>query len=161
MNRTRGTAAQSRRDALLGAAAGASLIALSGARTLLAQEKSPPAVVEEAIRKIMGDAKPVQGRIALELPETAENGNTVPYTVSVESPMTASDYVKTIHVLAIGNVQPGVATFSFTPESGKAAVSSRMRLARTQDVVAIAELSNGRFLMARRPVKVTIGCCGG
>jgi sulfur-oxidizing protein SoxY len=151
MNRTRGTTLPSRRDALLGAAAGASLVALAGPGALLAQEKSPPAVVEEAIRKIMGDAKPVQGRIALE----------VPYTVSVESPITAADHVKTVHVLAIGNVQPGVATFSFTPESGKAAVSSRMRLARTQDVVAIAELSNGRFLMARRPVKVTIGCCGG
>ncbi|HEX4894205.1 MAG TPA: thiosulfate oxidation carrier protein SoxY [Hyphomicrobiaceae bacterium] len=161
MNRTRGTSAPSRRDALLGAAAGASLIALAGPGALLAQDKSPPAVVEEAIKKIMGDAKPFEGRIALDLPETAENGNTVPYTVSVDSPMTASDYVKAVHILATGNVQPGVATFFFTPESGKAAVSSRMRLSRTQDVLAIAELSTGRFVMARRPVKVTIGCCGG
>jgi sulfur-oxidizing protein SoxY len=116
---------------------------------------------ELAVRKIVGEAKPSEGKFALELPEIAENGNTVPFTVSVESPMTEKDHVKTIHVIATANPQPGVATFRLTPLSGKAAVSSRMRLARTQDVIAIAELSDGRFLMAKRPVKVTIGGCGG
>jgi sulfur-oxidizing protein SoxY len=69
--------------------------------------------------------------------------------------------VKALHVIAAGNPQPGVATFKFTPDSGKAAVSSRMRLARTQEVVVIAELSSGNFVMVKRPVKVTIGGCGG
>ena len=111
--------------------------------------------------KIVGEAKPSEGKFTLELPEIAENGNTVPFTVSVESPMTEKDHVKAIHVIATANPQPGVATFRLTPLSGKAAVSSRMRLARTQDVIGIAELSDGRFLMAKRPVKVTIGGCGG
>ena len=75
--------------------------------------------------------------------------------------MTEKDHVKAIHVIATANPQPGVATFRFTPLSGKAAVASRMRLASTQDVIGIAELSDGRFLMAKRPVKVTIGGCGG
>jgi sulfur-oxidizing protein SoxY len=75
--------------------------------------------------------------------------------------MTEADYVKRIHVLATGNPQPAVATFHFFPASGKAAVSSRMRLATTQDVVAVAEISDGKFAMVRRNVKVTIGGCGG
>ena len=68
---------------------------------------------------------------------------------------------KAIHIVATANPQPGVATFRLTPLSGKAAVASRMRLQRTQDVITIAELSDGRFLMAKRTVKVTIGGCGG
>jgi sulfur-oxidizing protein SoxY len=116
---------------------------------------------ELAVRKIVGEGKPSEGKFVLELPEIAENGNTVPFTVSVESPMTEKDHVKAIHIIATANPQPGVATFRLTPLSGKAAVSSRMRLARTQDVIGIAELNDGRFLMAKRPVKVTIGGCGG
>ena len=112
-------------------------------------------------KKILGDAKPTEGKLTLDLPEIAENGNTVPFTISVESPMTEKDHVKAIHVFATANPQPGVATFRFTPLSGKAAVASRMRLARTQDVIGIAELSDGKFLMGKRTVKVTIGGCGG
>lgn len=116
---------------------------------------------EEAVKKIVGDAKPVDGKVLLDMPEIAENGNTVPFTVAVDSPMTEKDYVKAVHIVSTGNPQPGVATFHFTPQSGKAAVSSRMRLARTQDVLALAELSDGKFVQARRSVKVTIGGCGG
>ena len=75
--------------------------------------------------------------------------------------MTEKEYVKAIHVISTGNPQPGVATFHYTPQSGKAAVSSRMRLARSQEVIAVAELNDGKFVIARRPVKVTIGGCGG
>jgi sulfur-oxidizing protein SoxY len=99
--------------------------------------------------------------MTLELPEIAENGNTVPFTITVDSPMTDKDHVKAIHIIATSNPQPGVATFRLSPISGKAAVASRMRLQRTQDVIGIAELSDGRFLMTKRPVKVTIGGCGG
>jgi len=116
---------------------------------------------ELAVRKILGDAKPIDGKMSLELPEIAANGNTVPFTISVDSPMTDKDHVKAIHIVATANPQPGVATFRLSPISGKAAVASRMRLQRTQDVITIAELSDGRFLMTRRAVKVTIGGCGG
>jgi sulfur-oxidizing protein SoxY len=95
------------------------------------------------------------------MPEIAENGNTVPFTVAVESPMSDKDYVKTVHVLANGNPQANIAAFNFTPLSGKATLQSRMRLAKTQDVYAVAELSDGKFLMTKRTVKVTIGGCGG
>ena len=116
---------------------------------------------EEAVKKIVGETKPIEARVTLDMPEIAENGNTVPFAVAVESPMTEQDYVKAIHVISTGNPQPGVATFHFTPLSGKAAVASRMRLARTQDVIVLAELSDGKFLQTRRSVKVTIGGCGG
>ena len=148
----------SRRTFTLGVAAAVTAFAVP-ATAALAQDQMQ--AWELAVRKIVGEAKPSEGKFALELPEIAENGNTVPFTVSVESPMTEKDHVKAIHVIATANPQPGVATFRLTPLSGKAAVSSRLRLARTQDVIGIAELSDGRFLMAKRPVKVTIGGCGG
>ena len=124
-----------------------------------AQDKAQP--WELAVRKILGEAKVSEGKIGIEMPEIAENGNTVPFTITVDSPMTDENHVKAIHVLATANPQPGVASFRFTPLSGKASVASRMRLARTQDIVTVAELSDGRFLMGKRPVKVTIGGCGG
>lgn len=147
-----------RRTFLLGSGAVALLVPLlsSGA---LAQSSTQS--WEDAVKKIVGDSKPVDGRVTFELPEIAENGNTVPFTVSVDSPMTEQEYVKAIHVIATGNPQPGIATFHFTPLSGRASASSRLRLARTQDVVGLAELSDGKFLMSRRSVKVTIGGCGG
>lgn len=125
----------------------------------LSQDQKP--AWQQAIDKILGGVKPITGKLTMELPEIAENGNTVPFTLIVESPMTEADFVQAVHIISGGNPQPGVATFKFTPESGKAAVSSRMRLGRTQDVFAIAELSGGRFLMTKRNVKVTIGGCGG
>lgn len=120
-----------------------------------------PQAWELAVRNVLGDAKPADAKAMLDMPEIAENGNTVPFTVSLDSPMTDKDYVKAIHIIATANPQPGVASFHFTPQSGRAAVSSRARLARTQDVIAIAELSDGTFLMSKRSVKVTIGGCGG
>ena len=116
---------------------------------------------EELIKKFTGGKTATEGRVRLDLPEIAENGNTVPFTITVDSPMTDKDHVKAIHIIATSNPQPGVATFRLSPISGKAAVASRMRLQRTQDVIGIAELSDGRFLMTKRPVKVTIGGCGG
>ena len=149
-----------RREFVLGAAAAGAVAALlADVRLAVAQEKSP--TYEEALNKLIGNAKPEEGKVSLELPEIAENGNTVPFTVSVESPMTEKEHVKAVHVLSTGNPQPSVASFHFTPDSGKASVASRMRLAKTQDVVSIAELSDGRFLLGKRNVKVTIGGCGG
>ena len=152
-----------RRDFLLGAAAGTAGLALLGVPVTQAQAPEKPAAgpIDEALKKILGDAKVVDGRFTLELPEIAESGNTVPYSITVESPMLETDYVKSVHILAASNPQPGVASFAFTPASGKAQVASRMRLARTQEVVAVAEMSDGRFFLTRRLVKVTIGGCGG
>jgi sulfur-oxidizing protein SoxY len=141
----------------LGGAAGVAVASLPLA--LLAQDAGEG--WEQAVRKVLGDAKPIEGKVLIDLPEIAENGNTVPFTVSVDSPMSETDYVKTVHIIATANPQPGVATFRFSPLSGKANVASRMRLAKTQDVIVIAELGDGRFLMSKRNVKVTIGGCGG
>lgn len=120
------------------------------------------AMIDEALLRLIGDRKPAAGAmIKLDLPEIAENGNTVPLKFEVDSPMTADDYVKNVHVFAEGNPNPEVASFHFTPASGKAAASTRMRLAKTQNIVAVAEMSNGKVYMAKKEVKVTIGGCGG
>ena len=148
-----------RRRVVLAGGGAALLVALLGTRAALAEARDPAA--EAALSKILGGAKPVEGKLVLDMAEIAENGNTVPFSIAVESPMTDTDYVKAIHMVATGNPSPPGGTFRCTPASGKAAVSSRMRLARTQEVIAVAELSNGSFLMATRTVKVTIGGCGG
>jgi sulfur-oxidizing protein SoxY len=148
-----------RRTFLLGAGASVAIATFLANLPALAQE--PIRSLDEALKKVLGDAKPVESGITLEVPEIAENGNTVPFSLAVDSPMTPESYVKTLHIFASGNPQVGVASYYFTPASGKAAVSSRMRLARTQDVVAVAELSDGKFLLGKRGVKVTIGGCGG
>ena len=149
-----------RRTVLIGGAAAALLAGwLAGARGALAQDKVP--TWEETIKKIVGDAKPTEAKLVVDMPEIAENGNTVPFTITVDSPMTDADYVKAVHVVSTGNPVADVATFRFTPLSGRAVVSSRLRLAKTQDVMAVAELSTGGFLVGRRTVKVTIGGCGG
>ena len=126
-------------------------------RAVLADAESMAAAIEERI----GDAATKEGRISLELPQIAENGNTVPIALEVDSPMTESDYVKAVHVFAEKNPLPNVATFRFTPRSGKARASTRMRMAKTQNIVAVAEMSDGSVYMAKTEVKVTIGGCGG
>ncbi len=148
-----------RRDFLLGASATATVMALLGAGIGTAEAAAK--TWQEAVKAAIGDAKPVEGKVTVTLPEIAENGNTVPFSIEVESPMSDSDYVKSVHVIATGNPRPEVASFNFTPASGKAAVSSRMRLGKTQDVLAIATMSDGKIYMAKRNVKVTIGGCGG
>ena len=115
----------------------------------------------DMITKITSGKTPADGKVTLEVPQIAENGNTVPIGFDVESAMSDSDYVKTVHLLADGNPSPEVASFNFTPASGKAKASTRMRMAKTQNVVAIAEMSDGSFYMAKSEVKVTIGGCGG
>jgi sulfur-oxidizing protein SoxY len=149
-----------RRDVVVaGTAAGLLGILVGRVGPAAAQDKGNG--YDDALKKIMGEAPTGTVGIAIELPEIAENGNTVPFTLTVDSPMTESDFVKAVHVISSGNPQPGVATFTFSPLSGKASVSGRMRLGRTQEVIAVAALSNGIFLMTKRTVKVTIGGCGG
>jgi sulfur-oxidizing protein SoxY len=117
--------------------------------------------IDEAIKSVAGDRVPAEGRIELILPQIAENGNTVPIEIMVDSPMSETDYVKSIHIFADGNPNPSVATYNFTPACGEARCATRIRLAKTQNVIAVAEMSNGELYMAKSEVKVTIGGCGG
>ena len=118
-------------------------------------------MVADEIKKLYGDKPLKDGRIKLDLPSIAENGLVVPLSFEVESPMTEADYVKTVHFFADGNPNPQVASFTFTPLAPKAAASVRIRLAKTQNIVAVAEMSNGDLYTASKEVKVTIGGCGG
>lgn len=121
---------------------------------------APTRQFEDAFARVVGNGTPIEGRMTLELPEDAENGNIVPYKISVESPMTEADHVARVHLLSTQNPQASVATFHFTPLSGKAAVAGRMRLAKTQEVVAVALTSDNTLLIARTTVSVGIGGCG-
>ncbi|EBA02506.1 sulfur oxidation protein SoxY [Rhodobacterales bacterium HTCC2150] len=109
---------------------------------------------DEAIAAFTGGADVAEGGLTLTAPEIAENGNTVP--VSVDAPGAAS-----IMLLATGNPTPAVATFNFGPLAGSRSGSTRIRLAKTQDVIAVAKMEDGSFKMAKATVKVTIGGCGG
>jgi sulfur-oxidizing protein SoxY len=100
------------------------------------------------------------GRIAIDLPEVAENGATVPITVSVESPMQGDDRVTTLSLVSERNPNPELGTYHFTARSGRAVVSSRIRLAESQRIHAVAETADGRVLTASREVEVVIGGCG-
>jgi sulfur-oxidizing protein SoxY len=144
----------SRREVLLafGAAALASVILTRPAR-------ATPASMQEAIARVVGSAPVTPGKVKLELPPLVENGNAVPLVVKVESPMTAADHVKAIHVFTEKNPQPNVVSVFLGPRAGRASVSTRMRLADTQTVVAIGELSDGTFWSDRADVVVTLAAC--
>ena len=144
-----------RREALA-AGAGLAGAVLLGAPVACAKNDS-----DEAIRKFTGGKTPAEGKVKLDMPEIAENGNTVPMTVTVESPMTEASHVTDVLVVANENPRSGVVTFHFSPASGVAEANTRIRLAATQDVIAVAKMNDGSFFMASKQVKVTIGGCGG
>jgi sulfur-oxidizing protein SoxY len=116
---------------------------------------------QDIIDKFTGGKKAAEGKVRLDLPEIAENGNTVPMTVSVESPMTEQSHVTDVLIVADGNPRGGVATFRFSPASGAAEANTRVRLATTQNITAVARMNDGSFFTASKQVKVTIGGCGG
>jgi sulfur-oxidizing protein SoxY len=117
--------------------------------------------VEAELQKLFAGKAMAEGRLKLDIPQIAENGLVVPLNIEVESPMTAQDHVKAVHVFADGNPLPQVVTFRFSPASGRAAASTRIRLAKTQQILAVAQMSNGSLHTAKAEVKVTIGGCGG
>ncbi len=125
----------------------------AAALTLLPAQ-SFAATVDELVNEFTGGADVAEGGVTLDAPEIAENGNTVPITVSAEG-------ASAIMVLAAGNPTPPVATFNFGPLAGASSASTRIRLAGTQDVVAIAKMADGSFARTSKEVKVTIGGCGG
>ena len=116
---------------------------------------------DELIKAFTGGKQPVAGKVKVDMPEIAENGNTVPMTISVDSPMTDQSYVTDVLVVAEGNPRGGVLTFHFTPMSGVAEANTRIRLAKSQKIVAVAKMNDGSFFMGSKDVKVTIGGCGG
>ena len=115
--------------------------------------------MQEAIRRVVGTAKVTRGKVTLELPPLVDNGNTVSLAVRVDSPMSANDYVKAIHVFNEKNPLPDVASFRLGPRAGRANVATRVRLADTQTVVAICEMSDGSFWSGSAEAVVTIAAC--
>src|SRR5262245_32251576 len=144
----------SRRD-FLRAAGGAGLALAVGVRPAHAT----PATMQEAIGRVASPDRITLGRVKLEVPPLVENGNAVPLTVSVESPMTEAEHVKVIHVFSEKIPLPDVVAFHLGPRAGRARVATPVRLADTQTVVAIAELSDGSFWSARADVVVTLAAC--
>ena len=148
----------SRREFLITVGGGAAGIGLA---SVIAVEpaRATPAAMQEAIRKVVGAGRVNPGRVKLDVPSLVENGNTVPLTVSVESSMTEADLVRAIHVFTEKNPQPDVVSFRFGPRAGRARVATRIRLADTQTVVAISELSDGSFWSDSAAVVVTLAAC--
>ncbi|MBR0849208.1 SoxY-related AACIE arm protein [Bradyrhizobium diazoefficiens] len=134
-------------------------ITAAGTLVTLRPLEATPAMLNTAIRNVVGEAPISTGKVKLDIPPLVENGNTVPLTVSVASPMTADDYVKSIHVFNEKNPQPNIGNFHLGPASGRAQVSTRIRLADTQKVVAIARLSDDTFWQAVADVVVTLAAC--
>ncbi|WP_048648204.1 thiosulfate oxidation carrier protein SoxY [Nitratireductor soli] len=147
-----------RRQAL-GLSAGAVAFAATGFSALPALASAEDA--DKRIADFAGGKTPEAGKLTLTAPEIAENGNTVPISVSVDSAMEGDDVVEEVMILAEGNPNPDVATFRFSEASGTAAATTRMRLAKTQNVIAVARMKDGTTYIDKKEVKVTIGGCGG
>lgn len=143
-----------RRELLAGAgAAGAAMLLTAYPAT------ATPEAMDAAIKTIIGNAKPKEGKIKLDVPPLVENGNTVAMTVMVDSPMTATDHVKAIHIFNERNPQPYVVSFHLGPRAGKADISTRIRLSDSQNLTAIAQMSDGSFWSTTVSVIVTLAAC--
>jgi len=116
-------------------------------------------MMKDAVRAVIGEAPVKKGKVKLDLPPLVENGNSVPCVVAVESPMTATDYVKAIHIFNEKNPQPYVISVRLGPRAGRAAFTTRIRLADSQTVTAIAEFSDGTFWSDAVDVIVTLAAC--
>ncbi|OGK98736.1 MAG: thiosulfate oxidation carrier protein SoxY [Candidatus Rokubacteria bacterium RIFCSPHIGHO2_02_FULL_69_13] len=170
MEKTSSTSRITRRTllrALAVAGLGGAAAPLLGAGAVTAQGTlgalQPEEKVEATMKRLFG-GRPIKdgsGAIKIDMPLIAENGAVVPITVEVQSPMTPANYVKHIYIISDKNRRPMNARFTLTPAMGTALVGANVRLGETTDVRAVAELSDGSLLMAKREVKVTVGGCGG
>jgi sulfur-oxidizing protein SoxY len=140
-------------------AAGSAAVAGTAYRVTLRPADATPATLNSAIRNVVGEAPLRTGKVKLDIPPLVENGNAVPMTVSVTSPMTADDHVKSIHVFNEKNPQPNIGNFHLGPSCGRAQVSTRIRLADSQKVMAIAQMSDGSFWSTSVDVVVTLAAC--
>ena len=148
----------SSRRQFLGLAGGAAVLGALPVVTVRPAEATP-AMLASAIQNVTGGAAVRTGKVKLDIPPLVENGNTVPMTVSVNHPMAAEDHVRSIHVFNEKNPQPNIANFQLGPHNGRAQVSTRIRLADSQKIVAIAKLSDGSFWSASVDVVVTLAAC--
>ena len=139
-----------RRDFLAGAAG---VLALPGAALAQLAPLDPP------VRALAGGAPLRKGKVTLVLPQLADNGNSVPIRITVDSPMTPADHVKSIHLYSERNPVPNMANFYLGPRAGKAEINSRVRLAGSQRVTAVAQLSDGTFWYDAAPIVVTLSAC--
>jgi sulfur-oxidizing protein SoxY len=130
-----------------------------GAALVVRPAQATPDSMRAAIRRVVGEAPVKPGKVKLDLPPLVENGNTVAMSVSVDSPMTAKDYVKAIHVFTEKNPQPNVISVKLGPQAGKAEIATRVRLADSQMVTAICEMSDGSFWSDNVEVIITLGAC--
>jgi sulfur-oxidizing protein SoxY len=146
------------RRQFLGLAGGAAVLGAMPVVTLRPAQATP-AMLATAIRNVVGAAVVRTGKVKLDVPPLVENGNTVPMTVSVSSPMTSDDYVKSIHVFNEKNPQPNIGNFYLGPHAGRAQISTRIRLADSQKITAIAHLSDGSFWSVSADVVVTLAAC--
>jgi len=140
------------RRQFLGFASGALMVTLRPA-------EATPAMQSSAIRQVVGEAVVRAGKVKLDIPPLVENGNTVPMTVVVDNPMTPDNHVKSIHVFNEKNPQPNVGNFYLGPNAGRAQVATRIRLADSQKITAIAKLSDGSFWSASVDIIVTLAAC--
>jgi len=139
-----------------------SLVLLAGAAAAVAAPRrllATPAMRDAAVAELTGGAPVHDGRVTLTIPAIAENGLSVYTTVAVDSPMTAAEHVRAIHILSAENPIARLATFQLGPRAGIAQVSTNIRLAASQEVTALAELSDGSFWQDRREVVVTLAAC--
>src|ERR1700675_4887193 len=149
---------KSTRRRFLGLAGSAAVLGAVPVVTLRPAEATP-AMLAAAIRNVVGAAVVRTGKVKLDVPPLVENGNTVPMTVSVASPMTPDDHVKSIHVFNEKNPQPNIGNFYLGPHAGRAQISTRIRLADSQKIVAIARLSDDSFWSTSVDVVVTLAAC--
>lgn len=166
-----------------GVIAAGGALALAGAAPVLAEEPETPAIggspyrdrfqsfrqtfrvdpdpeeAERILRNLVRGRAPEEGLVELTAPDIAENGNVVPVSFRVNCSMEGGDLAETVHVLAMGNPFPEVAKYFFTERSGRAEVAMRCRMRQTADLVAVAEMADGRVGVDRRLVHVTLGAC--
>jgi len=136
-------------------------VLLAGLALCLAPRRgqATQAEMQAAMAAFTGGRAIETGRIRLDVPALVENGNAVPLTVAVDSPMTVTDHVRRIGLFNEKNPQPQIAVFHLSPHAGRAQVSTRIRLGDTQFITALAETSDGAFWQARVEVVVTLPAC--
>jgi sulfur-oxidizing protein SoxY len=147
------TVSLSRRTIITGTTAACAAVALPSVA------QATPDALAATLKSILGDKLATVGRVKLDIPELAENGNSVPLTITVESPMTASDHVKMIYILSPENPLPDVARFHLGPRSGRAKVSTSVRLATTQRLMVLAVMADGSAWSTDKDVIVTMSAC--
>ena len=147
------------RRKFLAAAGGLAAAAALPLKVSAQMTRMPPNNMPQVIERVVGSAKVNQGKVKVTLPPLVENGHLVPLSVTVDSPMTETDYVKAIHVFTDKNPLPEVISFYLGPAAGRASFSTRVRLANSENVIAIAQMSDGSFWSQNVFVVVTTAAC--